>query len=222
MAHTLNEQIIRIPAGTGNDNIELILNAAAGLTGWYRDGYTLYADSAHTMGVRFRWTAGSTSCRVEGFFNNNTVIEYYSSFGVAAGATIRAHKSTDETVTYLNLGNPYLRFIHTVNENGDDLLLQTYGNDDVYAGTPSLSSPADIKLPYYTTGKKYCITKFPDPVNGAGISSLYMVVGTASPSLHNQLVSFDGDIYRIAFFGGNENTNMPALAFPVSDEQEDE
>ena len=217
MAHTMNEQVIVIPAGTGDTNIELILDAAAELSGWYRDGYKLYADNEHTMGVKFNWTAGSSSCRVEGFFNGSTTIAYVSSFNVAAGTTIRVHKSTDESVTFVDFGNTCLCFVHAVNDNGEDVLMQSYGQSNVNCGTAHLTNSGSIYLPNYTTGKTYCITKMPDVFNGTTFPSLYMVVGTASPAVHNQLVSFDGDIYRIVFLGSSYSTSMPAFAFPVSD-----
>ena len=216
MAHTLNEQVVVIPAGTGDANIELILDAAASLTGWYRDGYTLYCDNAHTMGVRFNWSAGSSSCRVDGFFNGNVTLDYVSSFAVSAGTTIRAHVSADESVQYINFGNQYLKFIHAVNSNGDDLLFQPKANDAVYCGTPVIEAAQTIYMPYNTTGTTYCITKMPDIINGSDTPSLFMAVGTASPSLNDQLVSFDGTVYRIVFLGESSNTSTLAFAFPVS------
>lgn len=217
MAHTMNEQVIVIPAGTGDTNIELILDAAAELSGWYRDGYKLYADNEHTMGIKFNWTAGSSSCRVEGFFNGSTTIAYLSSFNVAAGTTIRAHRSADESVTFVDLGNVYLCFVYALNEDGGSVLFQSDGQYSVRCGTARLTSAVTIYLPTQTTGKTYCITRFPDVINGAAFTNLYMVVGTASPAVHNQLVSFDGDIYRIVFLGSSYSTSMPAFAFPVSD-----
>ena len=217
MAHTLNEQVIVIPAGTGDTNIELILDAIVEFTGWYRDGYTVYCDDSHTMGVRFSWTAGSSSCRVEGFFNGSTVLGYVSSFGIAAGTTIRAHVSSDSSVTFLDLGNPDLQLIHTKNAAGTDLLIMTYGNNYVVFGAPTLESYVSVYMPINTTGKTYCITKMPDAANGEEIPSLYMVVGTASPAVHNQLVSFDGTVFRIVFFGTSYSTSQLAFAFPVSD-----
>lgn len=222
MSHTLNEQVVVIPSGTGDTNIELIIGTVVSLTGWYRDGYRIYCDSAHTMGIRFLYTSGSSSCRVEGFFNGNTVLDYVSSFNVAAGTTIRFHRSTDETVSFIDLGNVYLCFVYAVNDNGEDVLLQAYGQSNVRCGTARLTGPESIYLPNNTAGKTYCITKMPDVFNGTTFPSLYMVVGTASPDVHNQLVSFDGDIYRIVFLGSSYSTSMTALAFPVSDEEDDE
>ena len=218
MAHTLNEQVIVIPAGTGNTNIELILDAIVEFTGWYRDGYTIYCDDAHTMGVRFSWTAGSSSCRVEGFFNGSTVLGYVSSFGVAAGTTIRAHVSSDSSVTFLDLGNSNLQFIHTKNSAGTDLLYQTTNsNANCICGSPTMTEKISVYMPNSTPGKTYCITKMPDVINGEEIPSLYMVVGTASPALHNQLVNFDGTVFRIVFWGSSYSTSGLAFAFPVSD-----
>ena len=218
MAHTLNEQVIVIPAGTGDTNIELILDAIVEFTGWYRDGYTVYCDDAHTMGVRFSWTAGSSSCRAAGFFNGSTELDYVSSYGVAAGVTLRAQISADESVTFLDIGRANLQFIHTKNSAGTDLLYQP-ANSSAYffCGSPTMTEKISVYMPNSTPGKTYCITKMPDVINGEEIPSLYMVVGTASPAAHNQLVSFDGDIYRIVFFGNSYSTSMPAFAFPVSD-----
>lgn len=219
MAHTLNEQVVVIPAGTGDENIELYLNTIARLTGWYRDGYTLYCDSAHTMGLKFCYSAGSSSCRLESFFNGGTMISYLSSFGVAAGGAVRAHKSTDEKVTYLNLGNTYAHYIYAVNEDGDGVLFQTEAREYLFAGTASVTAASRVFLPTNTTGKRYSITKYPDVVNGSVFSSLYAVFGTESPSENNQLVSFGGDIYRIAQMMDSSGI---WIAFPVSDETEDE
>lgn len=217
MAHTLNEQVIVIPAGTGDTNIELILDAIVQLTGWYRDGYTIYCDDAHTMGVKFAWTAGSSSCRVEGFFNGSTELDYVSSYGVAAGVTLRAQISADESVTFLDCGHANLQFIHTKNSAGTDLLYQTTNNAYCLCGSPTMAEKISVYMPYNTTGKTYCITKMPDVINGEEIPSLYMVVGTASPAAYNQLVSFDGTVFRIVFFGTSYSTSQLAFAFPVSD-----
>lgn len=216
MAHTLNEQVVVIPSGTAADNIELIIDAIVELTGWYRDGYTIYCDTQHTMGIRFLYT-GSATCRAEGFFNGSVVMSG-ANLTLTSANTIRVHKSTDETVTFIDLGSPYLCLIYALNENGTGVLMQAYNPQYVYAGTPGKVTVVTMYLPSNTTGKTYCITKMPDALNGSVFRSLYMVVGTASPEVHNQLVNFDGDIFRIAFLGSSYSTSCVGLAFPVSDE----
>ena len=223
MAHTLNEQVVVIPSGSADDNIERYLSTIVSLTGWTRDGYTVYCDPGKTMGIKFNWTAGSSSCRTEVFCSKTVVMNYISSFGIAAGTTIRVHKSTDETLTYLDIGtnSQYeLRMISTRNENGDSLLIDADTGTVIKVGTTTRTGYVDIYMPRYTTGKEYCITKFPDPVNGKLIPSLYAAFGTAAPSYNNQLVSFDGEIFRIVFM--STDIHGPVLAFPVSDETEDE
>lgn len=222
MAHTLNEQVVVIPSGAAADNIERYLNTIVSLTGWTRDGYTVYSDPGKTMGIRFDYT-GSNTCYTEVFCSNNVRMNYISSFGIAAGTTIRVHKSTDETLTYLDIGtnSQYeLRMISTRNENGDSLLIDADTGTVIKVGTTTRTGYVDIYMPRYTTGKEYCITKFPDPVNGKLIPSLYAAFGTAAPSYNNQLVSFDGEIFRIVFM--SSDMHGPVLAFPVSDETEDE
>ena len=223
MAHTLNEQVVVIPSGAAADNIERYLSTIVSLTGWTRDGYTVYCDPGKTMGIKFNWTAGSSSCRTEVFCSKTVVMNYISSFGIAAGTTMRVHKSTDEKVTYFDMGtnSQYeLRLVYTVNENGDAVLFQGSSEQNVRTGTTTQSSYTDIYLPFKTTGRKYCISKFSDPLNGYVFASLYVAFGTESPVYDGQLVSFDGEVYRLVFMSAN--TNGPVLAFPVSDETEDE
>lgn len=218
MAHTLNEQVRVIPAGTGDTNIELILDTIVEFTGWYRDGYTVYCDDAHTMGLRFNWSSGGSSCRAEGFFGGNIVLNYKGSYAVSSGVTIRAHKSSDESVTYLDAGDPLIRLIHTKNVNGDDLLFMPSDSAGYIAGgSPTKTATVEFSMPVYTTEKTYCITKMPDVINGAEIPNLYMVVGTATPAQHNQLVSFNEAVFRVAFMGSTYDTYRSAFAFPVSD-----
>ena len=222
MAHTLNEQVVVIPSGAAADNIERYLSTIVSLTGWTRDGYTVYSDPGKTMGIKFDYT-GSNTCYTEVFCSNNVRMNYISSFGIAAGTTIRVHKSTDETLTYLDIGTNgqyELRMISTRNENGDSLLIDADTGTVIKVGTTTRTGYVDIYMPRYTTGKEYCITKFPDPVNGKLIPSLYAAFGTAAPSYNNQLVSFDGEIFRLAFM--STDMHGPVLAFPVSDETEDE
>lgn len=216
MAHTLNEQVVVIPSGTAADNIELIIDAIVELTGWYRDGYTVYCDTQHTMGIRFLYT-GSATCRAEGFFNGSVILDY-TNITLTSANTIRVHKSTDESVTFVDAGNPYLCLIYALNENGTGVLMQAYSQQFIAAGTPGKETAQNMYMPYNTTGRTYCITKMPDALNGSVFRSLYMVVGTASPAEHNQLVNFDGDIFRIAFLGNSYSTSCIGFAFPVSDE----
>ncbi len=218
MAHTLNEQSIVIPSGTAADCIELLMSAIETLTGWYRDGYTVYCDTQHTMGIRFLYT-GNSSCRMESFFNGNTVIDYISSYGFASGMTIRCHKSTDETVTFLDIGHQYGRFIYALNEDNVGTLFHDTGESLAYAGSPTLVNHAVLSFPVSTNGKKYCITKYPDVINGKLFPSLYVAFGTESSAEHNQIVSFDGEIFRLALMF---TASGFWLAFPVSDEEEEE
>ncbi len=218
MAHTLNEQSIVIPSGTAADCIELLMSAIETLTGWYRDGYTVYCDTQHTMGIRFLYT-GSTTCRMESFFNGNTIIDFIGSYGFASGRTIRCHKSTDETVTFLDLGQSYTCFIYALNEDNVGILFHDSGDSVAYVGSPTLESRAELRFPVYTNGRKYCITKYPDVINGKLFPSLYIAFGTESSSQHNQLVSFDGEIFRLAMM---YSTTGFWFAFPVSDEEEEE
>lgn len=218
MAHTLNEQTVVIPAGTAEDNIGLILGAIASLTGWYRDGYTVYCDTRHTMGIRFLYT-GSSACRMESFFNGSTVINYISSYSLTDGRTIRAHKSTDETVTYLDIGHTYGHLIYALNGNNVGTLFQVEGTELAYAGSPALTEKAELYFPGYTNGRRYCITKYPDVINGAVFPSLYAAFGTESSAENNQLVSFDGEIFRLVMMMSQAGF---WLAFPVSDEAEAE
>ena len=219
MAHTLNEQVVVIPAGTGDVNIELYLGAIVRLTGWTRDGYTVYCDDEHTMGLKFYYSAGSSSCRLESFFNGGTVVSYLSSFSLTSAGTVRVHQSTDETVTYLNLtAHSYTRYIYAVNEDGNKVLFQPETRDNLYAGTASVTSAVSLYLPAYTNNKKYSITKYPDIINGSVFPSLYTVFGSQNSADSNQLVNFDGEIYRFAPMSSDSQGCW--FAFPVSDETE--
>lgn len=213
MSHSLNEQVIVVPAGTAGECIEALMSAIVTLTGWYRDEYTVYCDTQHTMGIRFLYTE-SASCRMESFFNGNTVIDYISSYGFASGVTIRCHKSTDETVTFLDIGNQYGRFIYALNEDNVGTLFHDSNESYAYAGSPTLVDHVVLHFPTDTNGKKYGITKYPDVINGKLFPSLYVAFGTESSAEHNQLVSFDGEIFRLAMM---YSTTGFWFAFPVSD-----
>lgn len=56
---------------------------------------------------------------------------------------------------------------------------------------------------------------YPDVINGSVFPSLYTVFGSENSVDNNQLVSFDGEIYRFAAMG--DKTGI-WFAFPVSDE----
>lgn len=215
MAHTLNEQVIVIPAGTSDVNIELYLDAIVRLTGWTRDGYTVYCDDEHTMGLRF-YSVGSSSCRLESFFNGGTTVYLVTSFTLTSAGTVRVHKSTDETVTYLNLtANSYTKYIYAVNEDGNKVLFQAGGKGNQYAGTASVEAAVSLYFPTETNNKNYSITKYPDILNKSVFPSLYTVFGSQNSALYNQLVSFDGEIYRFAPMYDSQGS---WYAFPVSDE----
>lgn len=216
MAHTLNEQTLHIPAGTAAENIELILDGIAEAIGGYRSGYGVYFDEGCTAGVYFRYT-GSDTCRVD-YIGNGLILEYSSSFNLTSGTNIFYHVSTDEKTKYLGAyDNSYFQLVFALNEGGEYVCFSgDSAQNYIMAGAENVSLSAQTFYIPHNTNQSYTITKCPDIYHGKVFESLYFCVSSGALSLRNQLVNFDGAIYRVVVVGSSES--QATLAFPVSDE----
>ena len=216
MAHTLNEQTLHIPAGTAAENIELILDGIAEAIGGYRSGYGVYFDEGCTAGVYFRYT-GSDSCRVD-YIGNGLILEYSSSFNLTNAKNFFYHISTDEKTKYLGAyDNSYFQLVFALNEDGEYVCFSGAANANyIRAGAENVSLNVQAFYIPNNTNQSYTITKCPDIYHGKVFESLFFCVSSGALSLRNQLVSFDGEIYRVVVVGSG--VSQTTLAFPVSDE----
>ena len=216
MGHTLNEQTLHIPAGTAAENIELILDGIAEAIGGYRSGYGVYFDEGCTAGVYFNYT-GSDSCRAD-YIGNGLILGYSSRFNLTNGTNIFYHVSTDEKTKYLGAyDNSYFQLVFALNEDGEYVCFSgDAAQNYINAGAENVSLSAQTFYIPHNTNQRYTITKCPDIYHGKAFESLYFCVSSGALSLRNQLVSFDGEIYRVVVVGSIES--QATLAFPVSDE----
>lgn len=216
MAHTLNEQSLVITGADADERYVNLLTGIETLTGWTVDGDVVYLESSEKLTITFTHTTGATSCKVQ-YMNLSTEVGSTSSFPLSSDFTIYFHRSSDEKVEFLDLNYNYCQVVHAINSNDDDFMMSSESNDMCYMATTAQTG----KQPLYckvTEGTTYCITALPDIINGATMQSLYMTIGTANPARRNQLVSFNGSTYRIAFFGNSPSaTSCPAIAFPVAE-----
>ena len=216
MAHTLNEQSLIITGADADERYENLLTGIASLTGWTVENDKAYCDSGKTLGIGFEHTAGATTCRVEGF-HGQTTMEYTGNYPLSSDFTIYFHRSADENVEFLDLNAVYCQFLHTINANDDDMFFMPKTASDLYFATTATAGSEVYSLTY-NTALTYCITKIPDIQNGITIPSLYMAISVANPVRRNQLVTFNGNVYRLAFFGtSNSGITCAALAFQVEE-----
>lgn len=216
MAHTLNEQILVITGADADERYANLLTGIGTLTGWTVDGDVVYIESSEKLTITFTHSSGSAICEVM-FKNLSTVVSSLSSFSLSNNFTIYFHRSSDENIEFLDLGQSYCQLVHAINSNEDHIIITSETDNEsniastAQTGKKSLFSKA-------SSGTTYCITSLPDIINGATIPSLYVTLGTANPVRRNQLVSFNGSSYRIAFLGGSALTVACfAVAFPVAE-----
>ena len=216
MAHTLNEQSLVITGADADEIYANLLTGIATLTGWTVDGDVVYIESSEKLTITFTHTTGSTACKVQ-FMNLSTAVMSTSSFSLSSDFTIYFHRSSDEKVEFLDLNQNYCQLVHAINSNDDDFMMSSEDNAMCYMASTAQTGKKAL-YSKVTEGTTYCITALPDIINGATIPSLYLTIGTANPIRRNQLVSFNGSTYRIAFFGASNNvTACPAIAFPVAE-----
>ena len=215
MAHTLNEQVLQIPAGTAAENIELILDGLAAAIEGYRSGYGVYFDKNCTAGVYFRYN-GNDTCRVD-YIVNGMVAEYTNSFNLTNTNNFYYHISADEKTKYLGAyNNEYFEFVYALNENGEYVCFTGKSlASAVYAGAEGVSRSVESFSVPNNTNQIFSIVKCPDIYHNAIFESLYLCVSTGALSLRNQLVNFDGAIYRVVVLGAT--VAKATFAFPVSD-----
>lgn len=216
MAHTLNEQSLVITGADADERYANLLTGIETLTDWTVDGDVIYIESSEKLTITFTHSTGATTCKIQ-FMNLSTEVGSISSFPLSSDFTIYFHRSSDEKVEFLDLNYNYCQVVHAINSNDDDFIMSSEDNTMCYMASTAQTG----KQPLYskvTDGTTYCITALPDIINGTTIPSLYLTIGTANPVRRNQLVSFNGSTYRIAFFGStNVVTVCPAIAFPVAE-----
>lgn len=216
MAHTLNEQSLVITGADADERYANLLTGIGTLTGWTVDGDVVYIESSEKLTITFTHSAGASTCKVE-FMNLSTVVGSLSSFPLSSDFTIYFQRSSDENVEFLDLNQNYCQLAHAVNSNDEHIIITAEDNAMCYMGSTAQTGKTALysKVSEETT---YCITALPDIINGATIPSLYLTIGTANPVRRNQIVSFNGSTYRIAFFGSTIGaTFCPAIAFPVAE-----
>ncbi len=219
MSHSLNEISRVIPSGTAATNIELILDTLEELMDGVRDGYYVYFDTEKTMGYHFRYEAGYDTCRVD-IVAGATITGYVSSFNLTSSLTLYAHKSTDETVTYIGFsGNVYLSTFYVLGHNGSKNIYNYEGSDDIKGTGENMVNPKSFS-PFRTSKNAgvIAITKMPDLLNLNSYDEFYVVVGSSGFTPTNYLVKFGDTVYRFASFQRDPSDQYyPCFAFPVSD-----
>lgn len=233
--HSLSEQVVVLPGIADHDestiNLKLsqIAESISEKTGWTQSGNILYLDSEHKFHIDFSsYVSGSyIKGLVSAYFNNTIGMNpsriYDTEFILDQQITIRIHRSKNEFVTYINIGNnPINTFIFAKNENGEDVLFRgtsssNSGTPALYVGANALSAVSVIGS-YQTSGaRKYSVAKYTDnfSIIGGEFAELYWVYATVSPQLHDQLISFGDVIMRLITI--NLNVATMTFAFPVSD-----
>lgn len=216
MAHTLNEHSLVITGADADERYANLLTGIETLTGWSVDGDVVYIESSEKLTITFTHSTGATTCKVQ-FMNLSTEVMSTSSFSLSSDFTIYFHRSSDDNVEFLDLNQTYCQIVHAINSNNEHFIMSSESNDMCYMASTAQTGKTALYCKV-TEATTYCITALPDIINGATIPSLYLTIGTANPVRRNQLVSFNGSTYRIAFFGSSTSTTVcPAIAFPVAE-----
>lgn len=225
--HTLNELVTVIPVGDYADMFESLLSAIVQMTGWERSESTIYMDSAHKFKLVFSYAGGSAnSFTVSTYYNDSLQLGNSVSLNLNAVVTIRVHKSTNESVTYLCISsNTNATFAYALNSKGDGVLFKYGSAGNIYVGTKSLTGSGTNVNSFITpktanSYKTFAAAKFADLWNtdGGEFQELYYVYGATAVSVQNQLVNFNGKVMRL--FSPSYSADYMNFAMPVSDEEE--
>ena len=209
------------------DMFESVLSAIVQMTGWERSESTIYMDSAHKFKLVFSYAGGAANAfNIIAYYNDSLQLGNNNSVMLTSAVAIRAHKSTNESVTYLNIDGTTAFYMYALNSKGDGVLFKGNNSGSELVGTKSLTGSGASNNNTFTFSKNansyktFAAAKFADLWNtdGGEFQELYYVYSTTTASAQNQLVSFNGKIMRL--FSPGYSSDYMTFAMPVSNEEE--
>lgn len=237
MSHSLNEIKVRIDTGSTSDNFDALVQKIVDLTGWEAVN-TTYKSRTKEVTFCCNTNAGEVTSDTIGInlslasnnyiytnilHGSSTYNENSWNAGTNSTFYLYLHKSTNETVTYLNFfGKEYMTYLYALDNNNQPALFNCYtysGNDYTKLIYTTLTiGNSYLNLPGIESGVNCSITKVPSARTNSFFPELYYVISNNFMNPDNALVNFDDSIYRIAMMYRNTSYYWcGAFAFPVSD-----
>lgn len=236
MSHSLNEIKVRIDTGSTSDNFDALVQKIVELTGWEavntsyksRTKEVTFCCNTHsgevtsdTIGINLSLASNYLYTNI--LHGSNTYNENSWNAGTNNVFYLYLHKSTNETVTYLNFfDREYMTYLYVLDNNNQPALFNPYE----YSGreytrlvyTNLTMGNSYFMLPGVESGPNCSITKVPSARTNSFFPELYYVVSNNFMNLENALVNFDGSVYRVAqMYRSSSYMWCGAFAFPVSD-----
>ena len=237
MSHSLNEIKVRIDTGSTSDNFDALVQKVVELTGWEavtttfksRTKEVTFCCNTHegevtsdTIGINLS-LASDNNVYTNFLHGSNLYNENSWSAGTNGVFYLHLHKSTNETVTYINFfDREYMTYLYALDNNDQPVLFNSYSSsENTYTAlryTNLTIGYSTFILPGVESGPNCSITKVPSARTNSFFPELYYVVSNNFMNIENALVNFDGNIYRIVhMYRSGSYPWTGAFAFPVSD-----
>ena len=221
MSHSLNEMSITLPWETYSGIINAFAEFVVPITGWIKEGDAFYFDDEKTACLSFRNDAGYGVVRVTLIGNTNIPAANDISIGQYSSGntkTIYIHRSTDESVTFLSIGD--VRFIIAEDEDNNVIPFYCYTGGSGYSRlkftSKNLTESKELFIGNGFECDTYSLSRMPAASTNSAFKNLYISMSSpANATFRNNLINFDGTVFRIVY---PYNTTSGGLAFPVSDE----
>ena len=221
MSHSLNEMSITLPWETYSNIINAFAEFVLPITGWIKEGDAFYFDDEKTACLSFRNDAMYGIVRVTLIGNTNITVANDISIGQYSSGntkTVYIHRSTDESVTFLSIGD--YQFIIAEDEDNNVIPFYCYTGGSGYSRlkftSKNLTESKELFIGNAFECETYSLSKMPAASTNSVFKNLYISMSSpANATSRNNLINFDGVVFRIVY---PYNTTSGGLAFPVSDE----
>lgn len=225
MSHSLNEQSRITTVTPVDDDLsrgaqKWILDTLVEVLGFEKEDDKVYFDAAKTMGIRYEYR-NDTYGYIHAFNSkNSSIVDAGGGISESTQLRIYWHKSTNEDVTYVEvgLGSYALCTIFANNTKGNTSIISfDKSATAVHVGNENFSTDVQIgQRNYFKYPNSFSIVRLPDPYFNDVFSELFLIISFPTYSIRNHLVNFNGQVYRLVYMQGNPDS-YGGWAFPVSD-----